>query len=55
MKFHYYIFHLPSGVVRGTNDAEIAQEFSASEEHVVVEVETGKEIEHGVGFSVMEV
>lgn len=55
MKFRYYIFHLPTDFVRGTNDAKDIKEFSDSEEYVVIDVEIGKEIEHDESFWIMEV
>lgn len=55
MKFRYYMVHLPSGEVHGTNDAKVATGFSTSEEYVVVDAETGKGIEYGASFWIAEV
>lgn len=41
MKFRYYITDLVSGDVKGTNDTQKALELADSEEHFVVEGETG--------------
>ena len=42
MKFRFYVTDLHQGLICGTDDAETARDFSASEDYFVVDTETGK-------------
>lgn len=39
--FRYYITDLGAGMVYGTSDPQVAQDFSYSEDHYVVDTELG--------------
>ena len=41
MKFRYYITDLFDGVIKGTNNIEVAQDYSASTDFFVVDSENG--------------
>jgi hypothetical protein len=42
MKFRYYIQDPYLGAIVGTDSEEVARNFAATEEHFVVDTETGK-------------
>jgi hypothetical protein len=44
MKFRYYIVDTTYGEVKGTNDIEIAEDLSASEDFYVIDVEVNQQI-----------
>lgn len=41
MKFRYYITDMHSGSIKGSDSAEVAASFRHSEDHFVVDTETG--------------
>jgi hypothetical protein len=41
MKFRYYVTDSLDGVVKGTNDSEVARSYADSEDHFVVDSNTG--------------
>lgn len=44
MKFRYYIVDTTYGEVKGTNDIEIAEDLSASEDFYVIDVKDNQQI-----------
>lgn len=44
MKFRYYIVDTIYGEVKGTNDIEVAEDLSASEDFYVIDVEDNQQI-----------
>lgn len=40
-KFRYYITDTLDGVIKGTNDEDVARDLSQSEDYFVVDTETG--------------
>ncbi len=42
MKFRYYITDLMDGSIKGTDNEEVAGHYACSEDHFVVDTETGE-------------
>lgn len=52
MKFRYYITNLYKGIIEGTNDDQLAAEFSASEDYFVVDSERGEYLQVSMRYPV---
>lgn len=47
MKFKYYIVSPTSGDIWGTNERALAEEFSTSDDHYVIDVESNEWVQMG--------
>lgn len=53
-KFKFYITDLFEGIILGTNDDDKANQISVSDDHFVVDAETGEKIINGERFPISE-
>lgn len=50
MKFRYYITDLFDGIIKGTNDSQVAKDHSLCEDYFVVDTDTGQMLNYDEGL-----